>query len=96
MDITLTVSDALAEKLIPLQNRLPEIIERGLRDCQNSSINEFSGCSNVVELLATLPTPEQVLELRPALALQERMRALLEEKSLERTFCRRTTRMGAV
>jgi hypothetical protein len=39
----------------------------------------FAGLDGVLETLATLPTPEEVLALRPSAALQTRIEELLEK-----------------
>ena len=39
----------------------------------------FSGLTDVLEVLASLPTPEEVLALRPSSALQEQIEELLEK-----------------
>jgi hypothetical protein len=50
--------------------------ERGLRDL-NASATEFAGLAQVLEALASLPSPEEVLAMRPSAALQARVEELL-------------------
>jgi hypothetical protein len=78
MEITLTVPDELATRLRPVQTELPEILELGIREWSARGTG-FAGLANVLETLASLPTPEEVLALRPAPALQERIEQLLEK-----------------
>jgi hypothetical protein len=77
--ITLEVNDDLARRLRPLEDRLPRILELGLREMNASAQAGFSGASEVLEFLASLPSPEETLALRPARALEERVRTLLEK-----------------
>jgi hypothetical protein len=77
--ITLDVPDELASQLRALADRLPRILELGLRELDASSPTQFSGASGVLEFLATLPSPEETLALRPTPALQKRVAELLEK-----------------
>ena len=76
--ITLDVSDDLAQRLHPLADQLPRILELGLREI-NAARPGFSGAAEVLEFLAGLPTPEETLALRPSAALQARVNELLEK-----------------
>jgi hypothetical protein len=77
--ITLDLPEDLAERLRLLADRLPRILELGLRQFDASSSAEFAGASDVLEFLAGLPTPEEILAFRPSPALEARVRALLEK-----------------
>lgn len=79
MDITIRLPEELAVRLRPVQDHLAEVIELGLREWQAHGQAGFSGLANVLETLASLPTPEEVLALRPSPALQERIESLLEK-----------------
>jgi hypothetical protein len=81
MEITLTVSEELATQLHPLRDQLPRILEFGLREWQAAAQIGFKGASEVLETLAALPTPEEILALRPSADLQARISALLEKNS---------------
>jgi hypothetical protein len=76
MELTLTIPDELADRLRPVGDRLPQILELGLRELQ-ATTGAFAGLGDVLEALARLPSPEEVLALRPAPAFQERVEALL-------------------
>jgi hypothetical protein len=76
MDLTLTVPDELASRLRAVEDRLPEILELGLREWLSTSPG-YAGLSDVLETLARLPSPEEVLGLRPATHLQDRIEELL-------------------
>jgi hypothetical protein len=79
MTITLTITDDLAHQLKPYESQLEEILELGIREWQARVETGYKGLSNVLEKLAALPTPEEVLALRPSPTHQERLDALLEK-----------------
>src|SRR5262249_58928308 len=58
---------------------LPQILELGIRAWNARGAAAFSGLTDVLEALASLPTPKEVLALRPSAALQERIEELLEK-----------------
>lgn len=76
---TLEIEDDLAEQLEPYQSQVREILEHGIREWQARGEAGFSGINDVLEKLATLPDPNEILELRPTPALQARIEALLEK-----------------
>lgn len=77
MQISVEVPDDLARRLSPLQDQLPQILELGLRQFNGDSRSGFSGLTDVLEFLANLPTPEEILALKPSEMLQEQVSALL-------------------
>lgn len=77
--ITLDLPEDLAERLLALPDRLPRILELGLRELNASSQAGFSGASDVLEFLASLPSPEEILSFRASSALQDRVSELLEK-----------------
>jgi hypothetical protein len=79
MEITVTVPDDLATHLRPVEKELPAILRLGIREWTARHGPGFSGLADVLELLASLPTPEEVLAVRPSAALQERIDELLEK-----------------
>jgi len=79
MQITVEVPDELAIRLSPLQEQLPQILELGLREWSADAQSGFSGFADVLELLANLPTPEEILALKPSDALQQQIANLLEK-----------------
>ncbi len=79
VEITLTISDELALRLQPVEKELPHILELGIRAWSDQGGAGFSGLTDVLETLASLPTPEEILALRPSAALQERLEELLEK-----------------
>src|SRR5262245_33275029 len=79
MPTTVTINDDLADQLKPYEAQLPEILELGIREWQAREDAGYNGLSVVLETLAGLPTPEEVLALRPTPQLQERIDLLLEK-----------------
>src|SRR5216684_3430400 len=79
MPTTVTIADDLASRLKPYEAQLSEILDLGIRELRARSEAGYNGVSGVLEKLAALPTPEEVLALRPAPDLQERIDALLEK-----------------
>jgi hypothetical protein len=79
VEITVTVPEDLATRLRPVQTDLPAILELGIREWNARGGAGFAGLADILEKLATLPTPEEVLALRPTPALQERIEHLLEQ-----------------
>ncbi len=79
MDITVKVPDELASRLRSVEGDLPRILELGIREWHARSGAGFPGMAAVLETLASLPTPEEVLALRPSTSLQERIEELLEK-----------------
>ena len=79
MPITVTIADDLAKKLQPYEAQFPEILELGIREWCARGEAGYNGVNDVLETLAALPTPEEVLALRPTPPLQERLAALLEK-----------------
>ena len=80
MELTLNLPDPLATQLQSVsEDDLPRIIEIGIRERDTSQLEGFRGLSEVLETLASLPSPEEVLALRPSRALQKRIEQLLEK-----------------
>jgi hypothetical protein len=79
MEITLVLPQDMARQINSLENQLPQILELGLREFQAIKQVVFSGTAEVLELLATLPTPEEIVALRPSETLQSQIDFLLEK-----------------
>ena len=77
--VTLDLPDDLVERLRGVADRLPRILELGLRELETSSRSGFSSTSDVLEFLAGLPSPEQILAFRPSPLLRDRVSALLDK-----------------
>lgn len=93
--ITIEVSDTLAERLRLVKDRLPEVLERGLHEISSENGDLYQDTSGIIAVLTSQPTPQQILSLRPTSQLQARVSDLLarsktnelslqEERELER------------
>ena len=64
MHITIDIPQELVSRLSPLEDhKLLQILELGLRELNASSQKGFSGSAEVLEFLATLPTPEEIMKM---------------------------------
>ena len=79
MPTTVTIADDLARQLKPYETDLPEILALGIRELQARGDAGYSGLGSVLEQLAALPSPNEVLALRPTPALQKQIDVLLEK-----------------
>jgi hypothetical protein len=77
MQIILNVPDRLGEKLQQLGDRLPEALDRAVGELTPTETIPYQDDSQIVELLASQPSPETILAIRPTPALQARMSELL-------------------
>ena len=77
--ITLRLPDDLASQIQAQERQLPRILELGLRELNASGQSGFDGAADVLEMLARLPTPEEILSLRPSRRLADRVAQLIEE-----------------
>lgn len=83
MQVTLDLPEDIASELQSHQGQLPRILELGLRELTALSGPAYEGIAQILETLATLPTPEEVLSLRPSEALQARITELLRKNRTE-------------
>jgi hypothetical protein len=79
VELTLHIPEDLASRLRPVEDRLPQILELGLRELHAEPLR-FEGLGDVLETLARLPTPQEVLALRPSATFQERISALVDRQ----------------
>jgi hypothetical protein len=79
--ITLNVPDEIAEELRRQQGRLPELLQRVMRELSAESQSGFDGAAEVFEFLVALPSPEEVLNLRPSVRLDKRVRDLEKNRN---------------
>jgi hypothetical protein len=77
VEITIQVPDALRQQLERFRERLPEVLERGLREMLAEGRGDFQDENAIIELLTSQPTPEQVLDIHPSPRLQARVSELL-------------------
>jgi hypothetical protein len=82
MPLTVTIGDELADQLGPYQAELSEILRLGIREWRARGENGYAGLSDVIEKLASLPAPQDVLALRPAPVVLDRLETLLEKNRM--------------
>jgi hypothetical protein len=83
MQITIEVPDRLGEQLQQLGDRLPEALDRIIQELNLSETITDRDDLQLVELLASQPSPEVILAIRPTPALQARMSELLDRNKSE-------------
>jgi len=80
MQITIEVPNNLGNELQRYHERLPEVLERGLREImQEQIVSEFKDQTTIIEFLASRPSPEKVLALKPSADFQARASKLLRK-----------------
>lgn len=79
IQITIEVPDQLGQELQRFRDRLPELLERGLGTLRDEPSGEFQDAREIVNLLASRPTPEQILAIQPSAEFQARVNDLLAQ-----------------
>jgi len=77
--VTVEIPADLERSLAPLHDRLPQILALGIRELNADGSLGFEGAADVLEFLAGLPTPDEILRLRPSPELQVRIDDLLDK-----------------
>lgn len=77
MQILVEVPDELGLRLAPMQDQLPQILELGLRGFNANVQSGFSGLADILEFLASLPSPQEILALKPSDELQAEVQRLI-------------------
>lgn len=83
VQITIEVPDELEKELKALKERLPEILEHGLRELRFEQDTAIQDETTIVELLASQPTPEQILSIQPSATFQKRTNDPLQKNRTE-------------
>jgi hypothetical protein len=83
MQITVDVSDEMMKQLEPLRDELPQILALGLQQMQANPTEGFSGLKDILEFLAQLPSPQEILALRLSDKLWTEIEKLLEKNRQE-------------
>lgn len=78
MKITLDIPDEFAAFLPVTEAGVADVIAAGLHARRSRKMNEVRDLDGVLEMLAGLPAPEEVLALRPPPSTVARTEALLE------------------
>ena len=79
MQITLDIPDEMARNLESRKEDLPQILALGLREISANPATGFSGLTEVLEFLAKLPSPQEILTLRLSHQLQAEIESLLDK-----------------
>ena len=80
VQITFDIPDELAQRLREFQSQLPQVLELGLQEFQSQQRQpNFLDEQDTISLLASQPTPEQILAIRPSPELQARVSELLAQ-----------------
>lgn len=79
MLLSIEISDELRQQLTSVEDELPHILELGLREHRAQFDGGFKGTVEVLEFLASLPTPEEILKLRPSASIQTRINELVQK-----------------
>ncbi|MFM2431367.1 MAG: hypothetical protein RLZZ511_2580 [Cyanobacteriota bacterium] len=70
MQITLNIPEEVVTQLGALEQALPQALQIVLQELVARPQEGFNGFAEVLEFLANLPTPAEILALRPSPALQ--------------------------
>lgn len=81
MQITVDIPDDLVIRLG--ERSLSQVLELGLSELNARPRSGFGGFAEVVEFLAGLPTPQEILALRPSDNLQAHINSLSEKYQLQ-------------
>jgi hypothetical protein len=79
MQITLDIPDEMARNLESRKSDLPQILALGLREITANPSIGFSGLTEILEFLAHLPSPEEILALRLSPMVQAEIDSLLDK-----------------
>ncbi len=76
LEMTIQVPDPLAEELVSVQDRLPEVLAYGLQQLSPlpSEIYQY-----ILEFMVSQPSREDLLDFGPTPAMQARVSVLLEK-----------------
>ncbi|MGB3201798.1 MAG: hypothetical protein WBA99_12905 [Nodosilinea sp.] len=78
--ITIDIPDDLAQRLQQFQAQLPQMLELGLQEWQSQQRStNFLDEQDIILLLASQPTPEQILAIRPSSEFQARVSDLVAQ-----------------
>ncbi|MBO3460398.1 hypothetical protein G7B40_018025 [Aetokthonos hydrillicola Thurmond2011] len=88
-ELTIQIPDELAQRLEPLQNRLPELLWRLLDidhllstsqpKTQAETTDITAVYQEVLDFLIKRPTPEEIITFKVSLPVQKRLQELLEK-----------------
>lgn len=83
MELTIDLPENLAVRLNSNRGNLSRIVEAGLREVQANESTGYNSLSDVLEFLASLPAPKEILDLRPSKELENRVGEVLKKNREE-------------
>ncbi|WP_287455283.1 hypothetical protein [Leptolyngbya sp. UWPOB_LEPTO1] len=83
MKFTIDLPEALPTRLNAQEQSLSQVLEVGLDELIASPQTGFTGFAEVLEFLANLSTPKEILALRPSETLQAQIDQLSEKHKAE-------------
>ncbi len=75
--VVLDLPDALVAQFNQEKEHVPAILERGFRELQMERTGNGQAIDEIIAILASQPTPEEILALHPSPQLQTRVSELL-------------------
>ena len=98
--ITLEIPDSLASQLHPLRDRLPDILQQTigawtLNSSPHKLVKSFPVYEEMMDFLASGPTPEQIIAHKASPQLQQRLEALLDKNREEALTEEETAELNA-
>jgi hypothetical protein len=79
MQITVDIPEELFTQLGAVPQNVSQVLEVGLKELVARPQQGFTGFAEVLDFLANLPSPEEILQLRPSPMLQEEIDHLSEK-----------------
>ena len=76
VQLTIEIPEELASRLQPVQDRLLEIVELGLREINPT---QYALHSEVVDFLASGPSPQHIIDFQPSEDITARVAELLDK-----------------
>jgi hypothetical protein len=80
MLITVEIPNDLNQRLNPFKQQLPQLLELGLREFNTPPYTGFHNVNDILEILAKLPSAEEIMALSPAKELQQQINSLLDKQ----------------
>ena len=81
--VTLELTDSLAAQVTREKEHVPAILERGLRELRMERTGQAQEIDEIMAILASQPSPEVILALRPSPQMQARVSELLDRNKGE-------------
>jgi hypothetical protein len=78
--VTFDVSEPVAARLRLRAGQADQILEAGLRAVEAEAAPGYQSAAEILECLARLPDPVEILALRASASLQRRVEALIQRK----------------